>query len=182
MKIAMLYRLGSGAFILSGIFNIIADFLPSMLTGLLNFAGVAAGILGLTAVYLYQRHESKVFGFSGYVVTILGFIGIAGFLFVDAFVFPYIDASLKETLTNGPTGIAIFASVIVYVLGVLLFTIASFRANVYPKLPLIFWGVGVAPTLAAIALPAVVMTVAEIVASIGIIWIGVVIWQGAMTK
>jgi predicted RND superfamily exporter protein len=115
-------------------------------------------------------------------VTILGFIGIAGFLFVDAFVFPYIDASLKETLTNGPTGIAIFASVIVYVLGVLLFTIASFRANVYPKLPLIFWGVGVAPTLAAIALPAMVMTVAEIVASIGIIWIGVAIWQGATTK
>ncbi len=182
MQIATLYRLGSSAFILSGIFNMIADFLPTMLTRLLNFGGVAAGILGLTAVYLYQRRESKVFGFSSYVLTTLGFIGIAGFLFVDAFVFPYLDPSLQAALTNGPTGIAIFISVIAYVLGVLLFVIASFRARVYPKIPLLFWGLGVMPTPLALVLPAGVITIAELIVSIGIIWIGVALWQGAATK
>lgn len=182
MKIATLYRWGSSAFILSGIFNLSADFLPPAITRLLNFGGVAFGILGITAVYLYQRRESMIFGFCSYVVTSLGFIGIAGFLFVDAFVFPYLDPSLQAALTNGPTGIAIFISVIAYVLGVLLFVIASFRARIYPKIPLLFWGLGVMPTPLALALPAGVITVAELIVSIGIIWIGVVLWQGAATK
>lgn len=182
MNTATLYRFGAGAFMLSGVFNMIADFLPIGITRLLNLGGVAFGILGLTAVYLYQKQESKAFGFGAYVLTMLGFIGIAGFLFVDAFVFPYLDATLQTTLTNGTTGLAIFASVIVYVLGVLLFTIASFRAGIYPKIPLLLWGVGVLPTLVALALPALVMTIAEITASIGILWIGRSIWLGAATN
>lgn len=182
MNSGTLYRFGAAAFILSGVLNSIADFLPPALTRLLNFGGVAFGILGITAVYLYQRRESRLLGFSSYVLTILGFIGIAGFLFVDAFVFPYIDPSLQEALTNGQTGMAIFISVIAYVLGVLLFVLASLRARVYPKIPLLFWGLGVIPTPLALILPAGIMTIAEVIVSISIIWIGVVLWQGAVTK
>ena len=130
MKIATLYRFGAAAFILSGFLNSVADFLPPVITRLLNFGGVAFGILGITAVYLYQRRESMI----------------------------------------------------AYVRGVLLFVMASFRARVYPKIPLLFWGLGVMPTPLALVLPAGVITIAELIVSIGIIWIGVVLWQGAATK
>ena len=182
MNTSTLYKFGSASFILSGVINIFADFLPVDITRVLNFAGVAAGILGLIVVYLYQRNESGRLGFAGYCMTMLGFIGVAGFLFVDAFVFPYLDTNQQETLVGGPTGFAIFLSVILYVVGVVLFNVASLRSNVYPKLASILWMVGVLPTLAALALPAIVLTISEIMASVGIVWIGVTIWQGSAKK
>lgn len=176
MKVSTLYKAGAAAFILSGILNIIADFLPATATRLLNFGGVATGILGLVAIYLFQRERVGVFGFISYLVAAFGFIGIAGFLFVDAFVFPYISTTLQEELVNGATGTAIFMSVIAYVLGVVLFNVASFRAKRYPTPALVLWTIGVLPTLAATALPGFVITIAEITASIGIVWIGSVVW------
>lgn len=179
MNVSTLYKAGAAAFILSGLFNIVADFLPITATRLLNFGGVSVGILGLVAIYLFQREKVGVFGFISYVLAALGFIGIAGFLFVDAFVFPYVSTTLQEELVNGPTGTAIFISVIAYVLGVVLFNVASFRARRYPTPALVLWTVGVLPTLAATALPGFVITIAEITASIGIVWIGSIVWRNA---
>lgn len=179
MKITTLYRSGAAAFIFSGILNIIADFLPAAATRLLNFGGVAAGILGLVAIYLFQRERVGVFGFISYLVAAFGFIGIAGFLFVDAFVFPYISTALQEELVNGATGAAIFMTVVAYVLGVVLFNIASYRAKRYPTPALVLWTIGVLPTLAATAVPGFVITIAEIIASTGIVWIGSVVWRNA---
>jgi hypothetical protein len=182
MNTSTLYKFGSASVIFSGIVNIFADFLPIEYTRLLNFAGVTAGILGFVAVYLYQRNESGSLGFVGYLMAMLGFVGIAGFLFVDAFVFPYLNTNQQEALVNGQTGFAIFISVIVYVAGVILFNVASLRSNVYPKIASIIWVLGVIPTLAALALPAFVLTISEIMASVGILWIGITIWQGSAKK
>lgn len=174
MRLNSFMTLGAVAFAASGVLNIFADFMPDTVTRLLNFFGVCLGILGLQALYVFVHSQTGRATLAGFVVALLGFIGIAGFLFTDAFVFPALDAAEVSALTAGGTGMAIFASVILYVVGVLTFVATLFRTGLLPKAALLLWGAGTAPTIAAIALPAGVMTVAEIAASLGIIWIAAV--------
>jgi hypothetical protein len=175
MPINALTSLGAAAFALSGLLNILADFMPDAGTRLMNFAGVCLGVLGLQAVYLHTHRKTGAAALAGFLLATFGFLGIAGFLFTDAFVFPLLDPGTVETLTAGTTGLAILAAVILYVLGVLLFSATLFRASVLPKPALVLWAAGTLPTVAAIALPALVMTLAEIIASVGVVWIALAI-------
>ena len=100
-----------------------------------------------------------------------GLAGIVGFLFTDAFVLMYLDGTTRDRLIDGPTGLAIFSSVILYVLGMVLFWIASFRARVYPRPAALMGIIGTLPTVAAIMLPPLVIGLAEATASLAIIWV-----------
>jgi len=176
-----LYRLGAAAFIVSGLLNIFGGLLPTELIiqqRMLNLFGATGGMLGLTAVYLYQRVESGVLGGVSYILAAIGLIGIIGFLFTDAFVFSYISADLQATLSNGPTGIAIFSSVLLYVLGVVTFGAATIKANVYPRIAAMLYIVGTLPSIVAVLLPPLVISLIESVASVGVIWLGVALWRG----
>ena len=178
MRLNTFVALGAIAFGMSGALNIVADFLPDSVTRLMNFFGVCLGILGLQALYVFVYDRTGTATLVAFLLAVFGFIGIAGFLFTDAFVFPALEAAQVETLTAGGTGIAIFSAVILYVLGVLLFAATLLRSGLLPKPALALWAVGTLPTLAAIALPPAVMTVAEITASVGIIWIATVMLRG----
>ncbi len=171
MRLNSFVAVGAAAFAVSGVLNIFADFMPDAATQLMNFVGVCLGVLGLQALYVFAHQKTGVANLSGFLLATFGFLGIAGFLFADAFVFPSLETDTLATLIAGTTGLAIFASVILYVVGVLLFATTLFRSGMLPKPALLLWATGTLPTLAAIALPAVVMTVAEIVASVGVIWI-----------
>lgn len=162
--------IGAIAFAASALLNIFADFLPIPATRLMNFVGVSLGILGLQALYLFHPNADKA-TLAAHLIATFGFIGIAGFLFADAFIFPALAVAQVANLTAGPTGLAIFAAVTLYVLGVLALTATLFRQTILPKPALALWAIGTAPTITAIALPPAVMTVAEITASLGILWI-----------
>ncbi len=171
MRINSFVAFGAVAFAVSGVLNIFADFMPETATRLMNFIGVCLGVVGLQALYVYSHQKTGAAALAGVLLATFGFLGIAGFLFTDAFVFPSLDPVTVETLTAGTTGLAIFAAVILYVLGVLLFAATLYRARALPRPALLLWAIGTLPTLAAIALPAFVMTIAEIIASAGVIWI-----------
>lgn len=177
MRDSDLFKLGALLFALSGAVNIIADLVPG--TAWFNLAGVAAGILGLPALYLVQRRAIGLPGLVAALLAGLGLIGIAGFLFADAAIFPALAEDTVAAITEGGAGLAIFAAVILYVLGVLAFAAASWRGAVLPRAGLALWAVGTAPTVAAIALPPVVMTVAEIVAGAGVVWLAQAVWRRA---
>jgi|GEM_PF-6687290 len=184
-----LYRLGAVTFIVSGLLNIVVGILPSnpaILPKLLNLLGAAGGLLGLIAVYLHQRVETGVLGGISYILAATGLIGICGFLFTDAFVFSYMSSDQQAILLNGPTGMAIFGSVVLYVLGVVLFGAVTIWANKYPRIAAALYIIGTLPTLIALLLPPVVLNITESIASIGVIWIGTTLWravaQSAATK
>jgi hypothetical protein len=179
MQLLSFVRLGAAAFALSGALNILADFMPVEATRVMNLAGVMLGIIGLPALYVHSHRVTGVAALVGLAVALAGFVGIAGLLFVQAFVFPALDPAAVADLTAGGAGVAIFAAVILYVAGVLVLVVALWRGGAVPRPALALWGLGTAPTLAAIALPAVVMTVAEIVASLGVIWIAAAMWQSS---
>lgn len=133
--------------------------------------GVGCGLLGLPAVYLAQRHKVGRTGFIAALAAGLGLIGIAGFVFANAAVLPSLPQALVQQLTEGPTGMAIFGAVILYVAGVVALVATSWRVGIHPKGALALWGISTAPTIAAIALPPVVMVVAEMIAGLGVVWL-----------
>jgi hypothetical protein len=161
----------------SGLVNIVADILPG--TALWNLAGVALGILVLPALYLVQRRAVGRPGLIAASFAQLGLIGIVGLLFAQAALFPEMDPKAVAALTAGRAGMFIFASVILYVLGVLAFAATSWRPRVHPRPALALWAIGTAPTVAAIALPPWVMTVAEAIAGAGIVWLCAHLWRHA---
>lgn len=182
MRLNSLVAIGAAAFAASGILNIFADFMPDTVTRLMNFFGVCLGVLGLHALYIFAHQRTGAANLVGFLLSTFGFLGIAGFLFTDAFVFPSLAQETVGALTAGSTGLAIFGAVILYVAGVLLFTVTLYRSGVLPRPALLLWAAGTAPTIAAIALPAIVMTVAEITASVGVVWIAFAVLRDVRTK
>ena len=144
---------------------------------MLNFLGVALGVLGLSAVFVHLHDRAGWLTYGGYVLATFGFVGIAGFLFAQAAVFPALPAETVTALTEGPTGLAIFAAVIVYVLGVVVFCAGAWRTGRLPGWALALWAVATLPTLVAIMLPAHVLTVSEIIVSLGILGVTLRIWR-----
>lgn len=182
MPINSFITLGAAAFAMSGLLNIFADFMPDEATRPMNFVGVCLGVLGLQALFLYAHERTGAATLAGFLLATFGFLGIAGFLFTDAFVFPSLGSDTVEILTAGATGLAIFAAVILYVLGVLLFSTTLYWTAVLPKPALLLWALGTLPTIAAIALPAIVMTAAEIMASIGVVWIALSVMRDVRSE
>ena len=177
MTLTHFVRIGALALAGSALANIVADFLPAILTGVLNFLGVALGVLGLSAVFIHLHDRAGWLTYAGYVLATLGFVGIAGFLFTQAAVFPALPAETVTALTEGPTGLAIFAAVIVYVLGVVTFCAGAWRTGRLPGWALALWAGATLPTLAAVALPAVVLTITEILVSLGLLGVTSRIWR-----
>ena len=117
MRLNTFVMIGAACFAASGILNIFADFMPDTATRLMNFFGVCLGVFGLQALYIFAHQKSGRMGLAGFLLSTIGFLGIAGFLFTDAFVFPSLDQEVTEALTAGAAGLAIFAAVILYVFG-----------------------------------------------------------------
>ncbi len=180
MNDTVLYRTGAIVFGLSGVVNLIADFLPGR--EVWNLIGVAAGIGGLAAIWLWQRQAAGITGLVGYGFAMAGLIGIAGFLFADATILPHLPPDTVAALMNGPTGPSIFAAVNTYVLGTLVFVGASLRAGLYPRPALLLWGIGVLPTPFALALPPLTITLGEIVASAGVLWVAAALFRSASSR
>lgn len=170
-------RAGLIAFGLSGALNVVADAFPAGPRAALNLAGVMLGLIGFGAVYALSARRAGLAGTLAYGLSMAGLTGIAGFLFTDAVVFRALPPQTVTELTAGSAGLAIFAAVVAYVLGVLAFVAALWRAGDVPRLPLAAWGLATLPTLAAIALPPLVMTLAEGIAGVAIGGIAWHLWR-----
>jgi hypothetical protein len=105
------------------------------------------GMLGLTGLYVRQAARVGWTGLVGYVLLSLWFVLVMGFSFVEAFIIPrvvtatpsLVDAWMK--VFNGGTSrldLGVLPTLwtlvgVVYILGGLLFGIATFRAHILPR-------------------------------------------------
>lgn len=171
MKVSQLYRWAGIVGIVAGILNILVEVLPENLAGPLNLLVVTLALWVLTALYLRQRQASGTLGFIGYIINTFGLALVVGLVFAQVFVLSALDAAFVEELFAGSTGLAALVSLVIFTLGVVLFGIANIRANVFPKWAAALYIVGFLPAVASPFIPGIVVSIGEVVASIGLIWL-----------
>ena len=128
------------------------------------------GVLGLVGIYARQARKAGWLGLVGFILLSFWFVLIAGFSFVEAFVLPQIAAATPAfvdgwmKMFNGGTssiGMGVLPtlwtlSAPLYILGGLVFGIATFRAHILPRAAAVLLAVStvIAPLGAMLSLSA----------------------------
>ena len=173
-----LYRLSAWAAILSGLLIIIKKLVVELLlplnptTNAVGSFGLLLGLFTLTGVYGYQREASGRLGLIGYLVNWFGLAFVSGVDYAKLYILPYLSKSELQALLAGPTRLVFLSSAIFFLAGVILFSIASFRARVFPPLAILFYLLGFTLYSLSFLLPDVVVRTAEVGGALGVIWLG----------
>lgn len=152
-------------------------------------------LVGVTGLYLRQAEQAGWLGFAGFVLFGASWALQSGFVFTEWLVLPQLAASepnfvdsLLGISSGAPPTVSVgalspvYAAVgILYLLGGIVFGIASVRARVLPRWPAILLAVTALLTPAAILLPHSVQRLAAIPMGIAFIWLGYALWSEQRT-
>lgn len=145
------------------------------------------GLFGMAGLYARQVEKSGWLGLTGFLLLSVWFVLITGFSFVEAFILPHLAAespvfveSLLGMLTGTPGTVDLGVLPILwnvsgpmYILGPLLFGIATFRARVLPR-----WAGGLL-AIGAILIPVGAMVPPDLQPKIAMIPVGLAFaWLG----
>lgn len=199
MTASTLMRLAGGSAMLAGLcFIIIGLFhqenVPASVTTAtwvnVHIAATALGFFGLfgmAGLYARQVEKSGWLGLGGFILLSIWFVLISGFSFVEAFILPHLvteSPAFVESLLGMFTGVPSTVDIGIlpmlwnisgpmYILGSLLFGIATFRARVLPR-----WAGGLF-ALAAVLIPVGGMLPLEYQTKIAMIPVGLAMaWLG----
>jgi hypothetical protein len=202
IRVAGLSALVAGAcYVLVGIFHP-ANLPASVTTTRWEIVHVLAcamcffGVLGLTGLYARQATKVGWLGLVGYLMLELWMVLIMGFSFVEAFILPHLASTspaFVEAWTgmfNGPAGtfdLGVLPTVWtltapIYILGGLLFGIATFRAAILPR-----WAgalLALSTLMARVAgfLPNASQPKMAIPLGIALAWLGYALWTERRTQ
>jgi hypothetical protein len=148
-------------------------------------------LLGWTGIYARQIKEAGWLGLAGFLLLGLSWALQTAFVFAETFIIPLL-ATTTPKFVDGFLGIAtghasevnlgvlpaLYALVgISYMLGGLLFGIATFRAGVLPRWAGGLLAVASALTPAAALLPHQIQRFAAIPVAVAFIWLGYALWS-----
>jgi hypothetical protein len=133
----------------------------------------ALELFALTALYLRQRDRAGVLGLVGYAVNLLGLAGLFAVEFATHAIFPYLSVATRDELLAGPTRGFLLAIALTFLLGVVLFGVASLRARVFPVPAVILYLAGFAPAALRGIVPEAVYLAGLTVGGLGILWLSV---------
>lgn len=176
-----LYRLTGRAGVVTGILLLFND---ARRVGLVpentlthSIAPVAAFLapIVLTGIYLWQRDRSGSLGLWGYVLSAVGLVGLAAVEFTLHYVFPLLDKAVVDRLVDGRTGTGFLIISVLFLTGTVLFGLATWRADVFPRGAVILYVAGFVPAALRAVLPAPVVSIAFVFASAAIIWLSLVL-------
>lgn len=183
MPAAILFRLAGLAGVLGGALIVLAaarrgGVVPeNALTHALAPPGSALSLFALTGIYLWQRGSAGVLGLVGYVVNLLGLVGLFGIEFVTHAVYPYQD----RVEIAGPTRAYFLAVAFTFLVGVVLFGLASWRAKVLPRGAVTLYLLGFVPAALRTAVPEAVYLGGLVVGVAGVAWLSVLMLRGRAT-
>ena len=150
-------------------------------------------LLGITGLYARQVKEAGWLGLAGYIVFSLFWALQAPYTFAEAFILPQLTTAAPEfvqgwlAMAGGPAGgmnLGALATIyqvgvtLLYILGGLLFGIATLRAGILSR-----WAAGlltVAPLVAPVAgllLPGELQRIAAVPMGIALAWLGYALWS-----
>ena len=149
------------------------------------------GLLGLTGIYAKQVEESGGLGLAGYTLMSLWLVNLAHFTFIEVFVLP-------PLVTQAPTVVESFLGIftksageitfgalptlydlngfIGYMIGGVLFGIATFRARILPRWAGALLAVGALLVPFAAVLPPVHEAKVTIPGGLALVWLGYSLW------
>lgn len=149
------------------------------------------GLLGVTGIYGRQAKEAGWLGLAGYLLLSLWLVLSTGVVFADAFILPLLASEAPtfvesfQGLSNGHPGamnLGALATVyslsgFMYVLGGLLFSIATLRAGILSRWPAGLLAVAATLTPAAALLPPALQGFAMVPTGLALAWLGYELWS-----
>ena len=154
------------------------------------------GVLGMAGLYARQAVKTGWLGLVGYILLSLWLVLIMGFSFVEASILPHVATALPAFVQawmgmfNGPAGkfdLGVLPTIwtltgLVYILGGLLFGIATFRAGILPR-----WAgalLALSTVLAPIAglLPNASQPKVAVPMGLAFAWLGYALWSERRTQ
>lgn len=148
-------------------------------------------LIGIAGLYARQAEEAGWLGLAGFLLLSLSWWLQTGYVFAEAFILPvlapaapaFVDSFLG--IVNGSPGEmgigalpAVYAILsILYLLGGLLFGIATFRAGVLPRWPAGLLAVAAALTPLAALLPHAIQRYAAVPMGLALAWLGFALWS-----
>ena len=197
MSSSNLIRWGGPAAMLAGALLIAADLLslaispkepsvesltsgPYAVQSVLKLVAAALLLFGLFGLYVRQVETAGVLGLAGFLAAFAGTVLTVGVFWATAFFAPFVAAGdpVWFDAGEGPTGrlaVAFAVSDAFFVLGWLLFGVATLRARIYPRAAAVLLIVGAVPvfgTLLVVGLPT------GILFSAAVAWLGYALWSG----
>jgi hypothetical protein len=153
------------------------------------------GLIGLTGIYVRQAAKAGWTGLVGYVLLSLWFGLIMGFSFVEAFIIPHVATSSPSLVDawmkvfNGGTSkvdLGVLPTLwtlvgVVYILGGLLFGIATFRAGILPRGAAVLLAVGTLLAPLGGLLPLASQPKVAIPTGLALAWMGYGLWSEQRT-
>jgi hypothetical protein len=202
IRLAGLSALIAGAcYVLAGIFHP-ANVASSVTTTRWEIVHVLAcamsffGVLGLAGLHARQAVKTGWLGLVGYILLSFWMVLIMGFSFVEAFILPHVATALPALgqawmgMFNAPAGqfdLGVLPTIwtltgLVYILGGLLFGIATFRAGILPR-----WAgalLALSTVLAPIAglLPNASQPKLAVPMGLALAWLGYALWSERLTQ
>jgi hypothetical protein len=149
-------------------------------------------LLGIVGLYARQVNKAGWLGLAGFLLLIVSWWLQTAFVFAEAFIFPplaatapqFVDSALATIARSQPSAVNLGALPVIYSLGVgipymlggLLFGIATFRAGILPRWPAGALAVAAALTPLAALLPHAIQRLAGIPVGLALAWLGYALW------
>ena len=148
-------------------------------------------LLGIAGIYARQAHKAGWMGLTGFVLLSLWFVLVTGFTFFEAFILPLLATDSPKfaesflgifTGSVGETSVGALGTLwsllgMVYILGGLLFGIATFRAGILSRWAAGLLGGGAVISPAFALLPRSFAPLAAVPVGLGLAWLGFALWS-----
>ncbi len=148
-------------------------------------------LIGIAGLYVRQVDKAGWVGLAGFLLLTISFWLQTAFVFAELFILPILAASTPAFVDSylgvvnghpGEMGIGALVPTygvvgICYVLGGLLFGIATVRAGVLPRWPAILLAIAAIVTPAAALLPHEIQRYAAVPMGIALAWLGYALWS-----
>jgi len=157
-----------------------------VLTHSLTIAVSFFGLLGITGIYARQVEEAGWLGLAGFLLFSLWLVLVPGFTFFEALILPLLAVEAPTfaagflgifTGSAGGTNFGTLATIWtllgpIYILGPLLFGIATFRAGILSRWAAGVFGLGSVSSVAFALLPPDLEPLATAPVGVGLAWLG----------
>lgn len=149
-------------------------------------------LIGVTGIYVRQLRRTGWLGLLGYAVFSLGWLITSAYVFAETFILPllasaapeYVDAFLgvaagrKSALDLGAVPVLFTLAGVGYMLGGLIFGVATFRARIFPRWASGLMAVTALLTPLAALLPHAIQRFAAIPMGVALFGLGYALWTG----
>jgi hypothetical protein len=154
------------------------------------------GLLGIAGIFARQAEAAGWLGLAGFVLLSLWFVLVTGFTFFEAFILPLLASDSPKfaesflgifTGSVGETSVGALATLwsllgVVYILGGLLFGIATFRAGILSRWAAGLLGLGAVSSPAFALVPLALAPLAAVPVGLGLAWLGYALWSERRVK